>query len=87
MQARVLLISLSVDSIPAFAQDNIHIFSEKCKELGIRDNYVLNPSHFEKKQIKEIVNCILLLAMFGKQKKMESSLPALEQSQYRDGKQ
>lgn len=47
---------------------------------------MLNPSHFEKKQIKEIVNCILLLAFLGKEKKMESCLPALEESQYRDGK-
>ena len=39
--------SYGVGTIPAFAHDNIHIFSEKCKELGIRDNYVLNPSHFE----------------------------------------
>lgn len=74
-----------LDKFPAFAYDNIHIFSTKCKELGIRGNYVLNPSHFEKKQIKEIVNCILLLAFFGKQKKMEEVLPALEKSEYREG--
>ena len=75
--------SYGVGTIPAFAHDNIHIFSEKCKELGIRDNYVLNPSHFEKGQVKEIVNCILLLAFLGKNKNMESALPALSDEQYR----
>ena len=69
--------SYGVGTIPAFAHDNIHIFSEKCKELGIRDNYVLNPSHFEKGQVKEIVNCILLLAFLGKNKNMESALHVL----------
>ena len=75
--------SYGVGTIPAFAHDNIHIFSEKCKELGIRDNYVLNPSHFEKGQVKEIVNCILLLAFLGKNKNMESALPALSDEQYK----
>ena len=77
--------SYGVGTIPAFAHDNIHIFSEKCKELGIRDNYVLNPSHFEKGQVKEIVNCILLLAFLGKNKNMESALPALSGEPYRQG--
>ena len=77
---------VSVETTPAFACDNIHIFSEKCKELGIRDNYVLNSSHFAKGQIKEIVNTILLLALLGKNKKMESSLPVLEESQYSSGR-
>ena len=83
MRVVVYVRSYGVGTIPAFAHDNIHIFSEKCKELGIRDNYVLNPSHFEKGQVKEIVNCILLLAFLGKNKNMESALPALSDEQYR----
>lgn len=83
MRVVVYVGSYGVGTIPAFAHDNIHIFSEKCKELGIRDNYVLNPSHFEKGQVKEIVNCILLLAFLGKNKNMESALPALSDEQYK----
>lgn len=46
---------------------------------------MLNPSHFEKGQVKEIVNCILLLALLGKAKNMESALPALSDEQYKEG--
>lgn len=62
----------------AFAADNIHTFSQKCIQLGIRKTFVLNQSHFEKKQIKEILCCLLLLCYYGKVKNMRNSLPALE---------
>lgn len=65
--------------LSAVAADNIHIFAEKCMELGMLRTFVLNQSHFAKQQIKHILSCLLLIAFLGKSRNMDTPLPALNE--------